>query len=134
MDKTIIAFDMDRCHMELTLPHFIQKMSLDNLKKIFNIMCKQSWRNLEAIATVERYIPLCIEEASSAWREACVKYTNEWVDVKFHYEWTQKQKQLAERKNKKLISAVKKAKRAHDRLLKVQVLFDDTKTKYSIKK
>ena len=132
MDNTVVVFDMDRCHMELNCPYFIQKMTLANLKKVFDLMCKQSWRNPEAIATTERYIQLCIEEARQEWHEASVKYQNEWVDVKFHYEWTQNQKQCAERENKKLINAVKSKKRAHDRLLKIQTVFSEIKNKYSV--
>ena len=132
MDSTVITFDMERCHIELNCPYFIQHMTLAKLKKVFELMCTQAWRNEQAIDTTGRYIELCITEAKSQWHEASSKYQNGYVDTKFRYGLTKPQKQSIERENKKLLDAVKRTKTAYDRMVKVKDLFNATKQKFSV--
>ena len=76
MDNTVVAFDMDRCHMELNYPYALLTLSLTKLKKVFEIMCKQGYRNTEAISTTDSYLEALIAEAKEEWHKASVEYQN----------------------------------------------------------
>lgn len=132
MDNTVIKFDMDCCHIELNCPYFLQHMTLAKLKKVFELMCKQSWRNEQAIDTTQQYIELCIAEAKAQWHEASSKYQNGYVDTKFRYGLTKPQKQSIEKENKRLLDTVKRTKTAYERMVKIQDLFNAVKQKFSV--
>ena len=131
MNNAVVAFDMDRCHMELKYPQALQNMTLANLKKVFVIMCTQGYRNTEAIRVTEQYINALIVEAKDAWHKASVEYQNGYKDTKYA-SLSIAQKEAYEKSNKALLRAVSKKKQAYERCLKMLKYFTDTKVKYKI--
>jgi len=131
MDSTVVAFDMDRCHMELKYPQALQTMTLANLKKVFVIMCKQGYRNTEAIRVTEQHIKALIAEAKEAWHKASVEYQNGYRDASYML-LSATQKAAYEKSNNALHRAVLSKKKAYERCLKMLKYFTDTKEKYKV--
>ena len=131
MDNTVVAFDMDRCHMELNYPYALLTLSLTKLKKVFEIMCKQGYRNTEAISTTDSYLEALIAEAKEEWHKASVEYQNGYKDTTF-YGLSATQKATYKKNNDKLLRVVVSKKKAYERMLKVSQNFADIKAKYHI--
>lgn len=131
MDNITVAFDMDRCHMELNYPYALKTMTLANLKKVFVIMCTQGYRNTEAIRITEQYIQELIPEAKAEWHKASVDYQNGYRDTKF-VALSKWEKESIEKQNKKLLRVVASKKKAYERCLKMLDYFTNTKVKYGI--
>lgn len=132
MNSAVVIFNSGQLHVELNCPIFIQRMTLEKLKKVFELMCRDHWRNTEAISQTERCLQLCKEEAHSAWNKASTKYHCDYEDVSFRYDLSTAQKKCIERENKKLINTVKSEKHQYERILKIIKLFSETKHKYSV--
>lgn len=111
MDNTVVAFDMDRCHMELNYPYALMHIPVTKLKKLFNLMCCQAWRNETAIKTTEEYISLCITETESDAKAAVKRYADGYVDTKFKYHLTKAEKQRIEKENRRLYNNAVRKKR-----------------------
>lgn len=111
MNNIVVAFDMDNCHIELNYPYALVHLPLNKLKKLFNLMCRQHWRNQKAIIKTDEYIRLCIEQAETDAKVAVKSYTDGYKDTKFAYTLTAREKQRIERENKRLYNnAVRKKK------------------------
>lgn len=133
MDNTVVAFDMDRCHIELNYPYALVHTPLNKIKKLFDLMCRQHWRNTEAIKKTDEHIKLCIEQAEADTKVAVKSYTDGYKDTKFAYTLTAREKQRIERENKRLYNNAVSKKKAIDRMKKVQATFYEIKDKYEIK-
>lgn len=132
MDNTVVAFDMDCCHIELNYPYALVHTPLNRIKKLLDIMCRQYWRNTEAIKKTEEYIRLCIEQAEADTKFAVKSYTDGYKTTKFAYTLTAREKQHIERENKRLYNNAVSKKKAIDRMKKVQAAFNEIKDKYEI--
>ena len=130
MDEITIAFDMDKCHMELHYPYVLKTMTLANLKKVFDIMCKQGWRNPEAISITDQYIRMFVAEANEDWHKASIKCQDEYICADF--EPDPRKKHAIESQNRKLLRVVANKKRSYERCLKILNYFTDAKVKYRI--
>lgn len=133
MNNTVVAFDMDRCHIELNYPYALMHTPLNKLKKLFKLMCCQAWRNMDAIKKTDEYIRLCIEQAETDTKVAVKSYTDGYKDVKYNYSLTDKEKKCIERENKRLYNNALRKKKAIDRMKEVQATFCGIKEKYEIK-
>lgn len=132
MDSTTVVFDMDRCHIELNYPYALMHLPVTKLKKLFNLMCCQAWKNEDAIRTTDRYVSLCITETESNAKAAVKSYADGYVDTKFKYHLTKAEKQRIENENKRLYNNAVRKKKDIDRIKKVQITFNEIKEKYRI--
>lgn len=133
MDSTIVAFDMDRCHMELKYPQALQTMTLANLRKVFVIMCTQGYRNTEAIRTTENYLVELIGDALEDWHKACKEFRDGYKDTtQFVLTLSATQRKAYEKNNKALLRVVSSKKKAYERCLKMFKYFTDAKAKYNV--
>lgn len=110
MDSTVVAFDMDRCHMELKYPQALQTMTLATLRKVFVIMCTQGYRNTEAICVTEQYINAFIADAKEEWHKASIKCQDGYRDASYML-LSATQKAAYEKNNKALLREVSSKKK-----------------------
>lgn len=119
MDSTVVAFDVERCHMELKYPQALQTMTLANLRKVFVIMCTQGYRNTEAVRTTEKYIVELIAEALEAWHKASDDFRNGYKDTTMGVlSMSATQREAYEKNNKALLRVVASKKRPMSVVLK----------------
>ncbi len=132
LNTTVTFYCAEKCTFNLNYPVAFN-MSFTGLKKLFTLMFSAEHReqNIPAIQGTESALQTALAEYKALWGEASQKFANEYVDVKFHYEYTAQQKKKANAANKKLLSAVKTAKAKYDRLIKVQVCYTEIKEKFT---
>ena len=101
---------MDRCHIELNYPQAFS-MTVKNLKKLFDLMCRQHWRNTEAIAKTAECLDIHVKEAQAEAVRAEIDYRDGYVSTKFKFDLTEADKKRIERENKRLYNNMLSKKR-----------------------
>ena len=122
---------MDRCHIELNYPQSFS-MTVRNLKKLFDLMCRQHWRNTEAITKTAECLDVHVKEAQAEAVRAEIDYRDGYVSTKFKFDLTEADKKRIERENKRLYNNMLSKKKALDRAVKLHNSFIEIKGKYEI--
>ena len=133
MNSPQITVYVDRCVMQILVEGFFSENSLTNIRKLFRLISKEPGNNLKAITTLDGYIPVRIAEAKEKWHRASISYTDGYVETKFKYNLTRREKQAIERANKKLLDAVKRAKTEYEKCQKILIAYEDFKKKINYK-
>lgn len=132
MNKTIIAFDVDYCRFELNCSHLLTRIPINKAKKLFNLMCCQHWRNIEAIKKTDEVLANHIKDARTKLSDAVKSYTDGYKDTKYDCSLTEIEIKRIECENKRLFNDLSRKKKALERIKKVQAIFSEVKTKYKI--
>lgn len=128
---TVTFYCAEKCCYQLNLPALFVS-PLKRLEKLFTYMFSLQHRteNEKAIADTEKCLQDAIEQQKESWKNASKDFTDKYIAVNFHYEYTAQQRNRAEYENKKLNDRVKSEKAKYDRLLKVQAIFNKIKEKH----
>ena len=119
-------------HLHLCLPQ-LHILPLKNINKIFRIALHPGWasENEEAIHTVGQFLEDRVAESKEAWAKASKEYQDGWRLIeKPARRRTRKEIEAAaavKAHNEELTSAVKRSKALHDKWVKIQELWIDTK-------
>lgn len=106
---------------------------LGKIKKLFELMCCQYWRNTESIKKTDEYISLCVEQAETDVKSSVKSFSDGYKTTKFDCFLSVHEKKSIERENKRLYNNAVSKKKAADRMKKVQSAFNEIKDKYKIK-
>lgn len=124
MDNTQLTVLVERCVMQINLDPFFDNSTLANIRKLFRYVFQEPDRNTETITALGRYLSAKVAETKAAWGDASVSYTNGFVDTTYRWGLKCREKQAIERDNKRLLSAVKRAKNKHEKYVKILAAFE----------
>lgn len=125
------VFNGGRGRYELKMPDCLD-LPLTKLKKLFTIICKEHYINLDfesvIVPTIEGWLAYQIEQEKENWHTASVTFQSEYRDASFIR--SPYQKREAERKNNAMMREVKAAKKAYEGYQKRLSAWMDIKAKY----
>jgi len=105
-----------------------------NARKLFKLALSEAWSNKEAIPAITEYLEGAVTSSKEVWAEASRRYQNEWrlIDTPVRRRTKAEIKAAAEIKahNEELARNLKRAKAQHERWVKLQTIWLDTKQKY----
>ena len=130
-----VLFQFDNCRMTLYLPVAMEKMPITNLRKILKWSDQERWRNEDSIRLFFDSIPEISEALKKEWVDASIAFQKEFLSEKFDshgYVITDgKERKKRKANNKKLMDAVKKAKRRYERFQKKVSKLEELKARYT---
>ncbi len=135
MREQTIYFGCDRCNMTLNLPTAFTELTKANMRKIFFMIFQEPGRNAEAIRIIDEVLPEISEELKGKWETASKKFYDEYKDPSYEYytedgiskKYTKKQLISIRAKNKRMMQAVKSAKRNYEMFLPRIELWEEIK-------
>lgn len=134
--RDVVRFSQGAFQAELRLP-MLPKLPLTSIRRLFVLMLSEEPENEEAIRDTEGYLELAVSDSRELWRDASVRYQEEWrLPEKPVQQQSPKKKQAAaaiRAHNETLTRAVKKAKGSHERWVKIQALWNAAKHKMQVK-
>lgn len=103
-------------------------LPVTNLRKLIKLILSDTWTNEAAIERLTAHLESAVEESKQAWKLASKDYVDGYEATDYLKSYCSK-KQLAEitKNNKRLAARVKSAKALHERWLKIQTIWNDTK-------
>lgn len=119
-----VSFQQDTCHITLYLPK-LPNLPAKNIRKLFSMMLSEPWNNKQAIADASAYFSTAVDDSKKAWAKASKEYQDGWRRTRKEI----KAAAAIRANNEALIRAVKKSKAQHERWVKIQTLWNDTKHK-----
>lgn len=143
MDKITICFRYDTAVFHLHYPTALYEHEQSKLRRLFKLMLTDCFsRNDEAIRVTSEYLAALVIESKEAWAKASADFQNEWVDVDYFArslpaapkgKKQERKSRIAKvkQKNAALLSAVKRTKAEHQRMVKLNAAFVEMKEKYS---
>ncbi len=111
------------CHITI-YPNKLPDLPLSNIRKIFKLMLSEPWSNEDAIHRMPDNIAQELKEAKAKWHEASVAYHDGWRIVDKPKSRTPSNVEILN-ENKRLTTALKKAKAHFDRWQKIQIIWEE---------
>lgn len=125
-----VSFQQDTCHITLYLPK-LPDLPIKNIRKLFSMMLSEPWNNEQAIADADAYFSTAVDDSKEAWAKASKEYQDGWrlVEKPIRRRTRKEIKAAATIRadNEALVRAVKQSKAQHERWVKIQTLWNDTK-------
>ncbi|TQI66237.1 hypothetical protein [Clostridium sp. KNHs216] len=123
----------DSYHAEVMLD-VLPNLPITNIRKLFQLMFRCSWENCETIQTIGDWLQEEIREAGIEWHFASAEYEHKHVSLPgYTIPNAESIKAISKLStNRPLLSAVKNAKTRYERLMKIQLIFNETKEKYYV--
>lgn len=125
----VVQFKYDTAEYTLNLPWAILDNKLPNVRKLFKFMGDSNDTEHEAAKKTALMLFQYVAFAYDELKAAANTYADEYRDTKYIKDESKCTE--AERKNKKLAAAVKKAEREHKKAVKLQQEFVDIYNKFN---
>lgn len=116
--------------MNVNLAPFMERSPLSNIEKLFRYMRERSEDNQEAFQTLAEWLPQEEAHAKNLWHDRSQEYVNGFKDVSLMRRGDARAE--ANRNNALLEENVRKSKRLHEKLIKVNIMFHEYTEKYRI--
>lgn len=128
---TFVRFRFDTATFELNYPHAFTQCNITSLKRFLLYMLadyhSSDYDNRQAVTTTAMWIEAFRLMKREVWRFRSKVYTDEWRDES---QYRPSMRKAIRAENKKIVSALKKAKTDYERFEKLEQYFNDLKEKY----
>lgn len=122
MDNSKVCyFRYETAEFTILYPNAFENLPLAKMRKIFKFMCSDPYGNVDAICITQEALRSYVQETRSAWEKASKEFVDGYVDVQHKLVFKKRQVMA---NNKKLRSAVAKAKFNHERAKALLTYFE----------
>lgn len=103
----------------------LPELPLVKSKKLFRMICSAPELNADALAVLPQWLEDYVQTTKEKWRLESINYQLCYIAPQFIAAASSKERQRIKAQNAKLLRAVKKAKAAHERAVKMQSNFNE---------
>lgn len=132
MKSLQLPIEYFKCHMTIRLPAFLSDCNLANKRKMFRLIFEERYRNEDTIQKLDEYISEMSESLRTSWDEKSLKYQREYKDPVYFLQQNPKKKKEAisiRAKNRRMLEAVRSAKRKYEHFQKTIEAWNEAKSK-----
>lgn len=122
---TLVHIQADTFRADIYLDRLCD-LPVTNIRKLIKLIRSDPWANEEATERLTAYLERAVQESKDAWRLASKDYVDGWRKVsnpKSRHPATVE----ALKNNNRLTRKLKSAKAQHERWVKIQTIWNDTK-------
>lgn len=131
-EQHLVTISFPEGYFKILYEDYLKQRPLSVIKKLMRIAYDNFSLNSHDIRKIWHYVLSEQDTKRQKWHEESKTYKEEYVDLQFLFDLTEKEIKEIKAKNKKLLSNVIKAKRDFERWCKIVALMEELNVKMGI--